>query len=267
MEIARKTRVLEGCSPDELPIEQLLSANEPVVLKGLVKDWDLVKAGRRSDEEAMQYLQSFYKGRPVQFSHGEPEIAGRPFYNADFTALNCVVRRAGLDQVLAEIREHLADERPPTHYVASLTVDTHLPGFRQGNDVNFAAHGLDPIPSIWIGNRTVASCHYDAPSNLACCAVGKRRFTTFPPEQIFNLYPGPLEPTPGGQAVSLVEFAQPDFERYPRFREAIAAGQIAELEPGDAIFIPSMWWHHVEGLSPFNTLVNYWWSMSPKFIP
>jgi ribosomal protein L16 Arg81 hydroxylase len=89
----------------------------------------------------------------------------------------------------------------------------------------------------------------------------------FPPEQIFNLYPGPLEPTPGGQAISLVEFANPDFDRFPRFREALAAGQVAEVEPGDAVFIPSMWWHHIEALSPLNTLVNYWWSTSPSFIP
>ena len=59
----------------------------------------------------------------------------------------------------------------------------------------------------------------------------------------------------------MVDFANPDFEKYPRFREAIAAGQMAELEPGDAVFIPAMWWHHVEGLSAFNTLVNYWWSI------
>jgi hypothetical protein len=89
----------------------------------------------------------------------------------------------------------------------------------------------------------------------------------FPPEQIFNLYTGPLEPSPGGQAVSVVDFADPDLVKYPRFREAIAAGQMAEVEPGDAVFIPAMWWHHVEGLSPFNTLVNYWWSSSPEFIP
>jgi hypothetical protein len=135
------------------------------------------------------------------------------------------------------------------------------------NDVMFEAHGFDPIRSIWIGNRTTASAHYDAPNNLACCAVGARRFTMFPPEQVFNLYPGPLEPSPGGQAISLVDFAQPDFERYPRFREALAAAQVAELAPGDAVFVPALWWHHVEGLSRFNTLVNYWWSTTPAFIP
>jgi cupin-like protein len=148
-----------------------------------------------------------------------------------------------------------------------LLTDGCLPGFREANDLDFTRYGVEAPPSIWIGNRVVASCHYDAPNNLACCAVGRRRFTVFPPEQIGNLYPGPLEPTPGGQAVSVVDFAAPDFERYPRFREALANGQGAVLEPGDAIFIPSMWWHHVQGLDGFNVLVNYWWSSLPPYAP
>lgn len=267
VKIAKKTRVLEGCRPDNFPLDELLSGDEPVVLKGLVKDWGLVRAGLNSDQEAMNYLRSFYNGKTVGTSFGDPQIAGRLFYNEDFTELNFVSRRAPLDEVLNKIQEHLDDERPPTYYIASTTIDACLPGFRKENDVAFAAHGFDPLASIWIGNRTIASCHYDAPNNLTCCVVGKRRFTLFPPEQIFNLYPGPLEPTPGGQAVSVVDFANPDFAKYPRFREAVAAGQVAEMEPGDALFIPSLWWHHVEGLSAFNTLVNYWWSTSPKFMP
>ena len=146
-------------------------------------------------------------------------------------------------------------------------MDTHLPGFRKDNDLGFAAHKVDAPPAIWIGNRTIASCHYDAPYNLACCVVGRRRFTLFPPEQIFNLYPGPLDPTPGGQAISLVDFANPDLGRFPRFRDALEHAQAVDVGPGDAVFIPSMWWHHVQGLSAFNVLVNYWWSTIPAFIP
>jgi hypothetical protein len=38
------------------------------------------------------------------------------------------------------------------------------------------------------------------------------------------------------------------------------------MGPGDALFIPSMWWHHVEALSAFNVLVNYWWRQSPDYM-
>lgn len=265
--IANKIRELESRGGERLPIEALVSGGQPVVLRGVARNWGLVQAGLQSDSAAMSYLRTFYNGKPVQFSHGEPHIQGRPFYDATFTELNCAVRRARLDDVLTEIESHLNDEHPPTYYVASLPVDSCLPGLRTDNDFDFNAVGIDAPPAIWIGNRTIASCHYDAPNNIACCVVGRRRFTLFPPEQIFNLYPGPLELTPGGQAVSVVDFRAPDFEQHPRFREALEAAQSAEVEPGDAVFIPSMWWHHVEGLSAFNTLVNYWWSSVPQFMP
>ena len=266
VQVAGKIRVIESCDPDEFPLDELVAAGQPVVLQGFVQHWPLVRAGLKSNQDAMNYLRSFYNGKLVGYSYGEPHIAGRPFYSDDFTALNCVVKRDRLDEVLTQIEQHLNDERPPTYYVASLLIDSCLPAFRQENDLSFAA-GVDAPPTIWIGNRTIASCHYDAPNNLACCAVGGRRFTVFPPEQIHNLYPGPLDPTPGGQAVSVVDLGDPDLEQYPRFEQALAAGQTALLEPGDAIFIPSMWWHHVEGLSAFNTLVNYWWASTPRHIP
>lgn len=260
-------RVIEGCRGDALPLDELLSSGEPAILKGVVRDWALVGAGRQSRQAAMDYLRGFDAGKPLQYSFGDPEIAGRPFYNDDFTELNFEVRRGGLGQVLDAISAHVDDPAPPTYYVASLLVDGNLPGFREHNDLDLAGSGVQAPPSIWIGNRVVASCHFDAPNNLACCAVGRRRFTLFPPEQISNLYPGPLEPTPGGQVVSVVDFSNPDYGRYPRFRQALAAAQGAELEAGDALFIPSMWWHHVQSLEPFNVLVNYWWSSMPAYIP
>jgi hypothetical protein len=265
--VAGDIRVIEGCRPDTLPLEELLATGRPAVLKGIVRDWELVQAGLESSQAAMACLRGHYNGKPVQYSHGGPEVAGRPFYKDDFTALNCEVRRGGLDQVLEEIAAHADDAHPPTYYIASLLIDGCLPGLRAGNDLDFAVHGVQAPPSIWIGNRVTASCHYDAPNNIACCTVGRRRFTLFPPEQIANLYPGPLEPTPGGQVVSVVDFANPDFERHPRFHEALASGQGAVLEPGDAIFIPSMWWHHVQGLDAFTVLVNYWWSSVPAYLP
>jgi hypothetical protein len=259
--------VIEGCRPGALPIEELLESGRPAVLKGVVRDWPLVQAGLEDAGAASDYLRAFYNGRPVQYSHGGPETAGRPFYNSDFTELNFEVRRGALDQVLDELGSHAHDPRPPTVYVASLLIDSCLPGFGEKNDLGLAAQGIIAPANIWIGNRVTASCHYDAPNNIACCAVGRRRFTLLPPEQIRNLYPGPLELSPGGQAVSVVDFGSPDLDRYPRFRDARAAAISTVLEPGDAVFIPSMWWHHVEGLDAFTVLVNYWWSSMPAHIP
>lgn len=217
--------------------------------------------------DAAACLRGFDNHRPVQYSYGTPDIRGRVFYTNDFTAINCEVRRGSLSELLDVITAHLDDQHPPTWYMASTPVDALLPGLRETDDLDFAASGIHAPPRIWIGNRTVASAHYDAMNNIACNAVGRRRFTLFPPEQIANLYPGPLRPTPGGQVVSIVDFAAPDFERYPRFRDALAEAQSVVLEPGDAIFIPNLWWHHVEGLEPFNVLVNYWWSSVPNHVP
>jgi len=262
-----RVRELEGCSPEAIPLQALLAEGVPTVMRGLARDWGLVRAGLQSPQAAMAHLRGHYNGKPVYYSWGDPSTEGRPYYNEDFTALNVQVRRAQLDQVLDDLAGYLDEPRPPTYYVASLLVDYCLPGLRQDSDLGLERYGLNAPPAIWIGNRVIASCHYDAPSNIACCAVGRRRFTLFPPDQIHNLYPGPLEPTPGGQVVSAVDFRDPDFERFPLFRKALEQAQTVVLEPGDALFIPSMWWHHVQGLDPFTVLVNYWWASMPAWIP
>ncbi|HET9862233.1 MAG TPA: cupin-like domain-containing protein [Steroidobacteraceae bacterium] len=267
VKVSNEAPVIEGCTPETLPVGELLAAARPTVLRGLARRWGLVEAGLRSVDDAMNYLRSFYNGKVLSASFAPAGVAGRLFYNDDFTRLNFEARRTTLGDVLDEIRAHLDEEDAPTRYIGSTLIDAYLPGLRRDNDLGLAAYGIDAPPAIWIGNRTIATCHYDAPNNIACVAVGRRRFTLFPPDQVANLYPGPMELNPGGQVVSLVDFSNPDFGKFPDFRAALAAGYSAELEPGDAMFVPSMWWHHVEGLSPFNTLVNYWWSSMPKYIP
>ncbi|MBL0915660.1 MAG: cupin-like domain-containing protein, partial [Sphingopyxis sp.] len=135
---------------------------------------------------------------------------------------------------------------------------------REANRVDLGDR--EPLESIWIGTRTRIAAHNDFPDNLACCAAGRRRFTLFPPGEFRNLYLGPIDNTPAGRAISMVDFEHPDLAAHPKFVEAMAHAQTAELEPGDAIFIPSMWWHHVEGLEEFNILVNYWWRRAPGWL-
>lgn len=253
-------RELDGTAPGVLG-DALLAADEPVVLRGLASSWPMVKEARASQGDAGAYLRRFYRGEQVLAFLGAPEIAGRYFYNADLSGFNYATVKAPLDQVLQELEKHKDDPRPPSLYVGSTMIDHYLPGFRAENDLDLGPR--DPLVSIWIGNRSRIAAHHDVPDNIAVVAAGRRRFTLFPPEQVSNLYVGPLDFTPAGQAISLVDFAQPDLERFPRFARAMESARAAELGPGDAIFIPSMWWHHIEALAPFNALVNYWWRQSP----
>jgi len=255
---------ITGLAPDALT-DEVLRSTEPLVLRGVVAQWPMVRAARQSDSAAIDYLKRFdHGGMPVMATVAPPEEAGRVFYNEDLSGFNFRREKIPLAVVLDTLRKYRDDPAPPSIYIASTTVDTFLPGFRDENVVDFGAR--DPLASIWIGNRSRIPAHQDVPDNLACVVAGRRRVTLFPPSQLENLYIGPLDHTPAGQAVSLVDFNAPDHARFPKFAEALRHARGAVLEPGDAVFIPSMWWHHMEGLEAFNVLVNYWWRQTPAWM-
>ena len=240
---------------------EVFDSNEPVHLPGLVADWPAVAQCSASIGSAARYLSRFWSDRPVTVYAGDSTIDGRFFYNDDFTGFNFASGKATVPQVLSRLADTGREDRLATIYVGSTPVDNLLPGFRAENDV--ALPQDDALASFWLGSRTRISAHYDFPDNLACVVAGERRFTLLPPDQIDNLYVGPVDRTPSGQAISLVDFAAPDLARHPRFAEAMQHARTALLQPGDAILIPSMWWHHIESLSDFNLLINYWWCNSP----
>nr|WP_314860100.1 cupin-like domain-containing protein [uncultured Undibacterium sp.] len=258
-----RIREIEGLDPRSLP-DEILKSTQPLLLRGLAKTWPIVQSALVSDLAAKAYLKRFYRGSPVMAMLGTPAIEGRFFYNDDLSGFNFFPARTSLDLVFGELEDHKEDKEPPAIYVGSTAVDSCLPGFRSENDLELGDH--DPLMSIWIGNATRIAAHYDCPDNIACVVAGHRRFTLFPPEQLSNLYVGPIEFTPAGQSISLVDFLKPDFVKFPKFSEALKHAQVAELAPGDAILSPSMWWHHVEALDRFNVLVNYWWRQTPDFM-
>ncbi len=250
---------IDGVIPEGLSL-----STEPLILRQLVSHWPLVEAGLSGADEAIAYLLKYYSGKPLTAFLSAPENAGRLFYNEAMTGFNFQPIRGVLNEILSELRQHQQQSsQPPTCYVGSTHLNTWFPKFEQHNLLQLNVES--PLVSIWLGNQTRVAAHYDFPSNIACNAVGHRRFTLFPPEQLENLYVGPLDFTPAGQAVSLVDITNPDFERFPKFRQAIKHSQLGELQPGDAIYIPSMWWHQVESLDDFNVLINYWWRSTPEY--
>jgi hypothetical protein len=250
--------------PDALPPE-LLTAERPFVVRGGFAHWPVVQAARQSDVDLARYLMGLYNGVRLGLFEMAPEVRGRVFY-ADETLRSFNFKRhaATLDQVLTGLLGLVHTPEPPGLYVGSTTVEAVLPGFLDANGIGLGER--DALVSLWLGNRTRIAAHYDLPDNFAVVAAGRRRFTLFAPGQLHNLYMGPLDPTPAGQPVSLVDFQEPDLERFPRFAQAWEAGEQAVLEPGDALFIPSMWFHHIEGLDAVNLLINAWWRQMPAHV-
>src|SRR3546814_17563231 len=105
--------------------------------------------------------------------------------------------------------------------------------------------------------------HFDLSDTFAVVALGRRLFTLFPPVATADLYVGPLNHTLAGQPVSMVDPLAPDRQRYPRYARAEAQALIADLEPGDALYIPALWWHPVQAPGPATMLVNYWHNDAP----
>jgi len=240
---------------------ELLGSAEPVLLRGLVNDWPLVQAARRSDAAFCAYLREFGRDAKVGLWRGAPAIEGRFFYSDDFKGFNFQAEIRGLDALLDELLAGSADAL----YLGSTELEGTFPGLRAQHPLA-ALDARTPRANLWLGNRIRVAPHFDLPDNLACVVAGRRRFTLFPPEQVRNLYIGPLDLTPAGQPISLVDTQRPDFARFPRYAQAQEAARVFELEPGDALFIPSQWWHGVEGLDGLNGLVNFWWRQSPAYM-
>ena len=254
---APHVEVLEGVSAETFRRE-IVPRGRPVLLKGAVAEWPVVRAAADSPEAIVAYLRRFDRGKEVETLTGEPAIRGRFFYNERLDGLNFKRKTRAVTACLEEILALRGINEPPSIYIQAAPAPGLLPGFADENVLDLV--DASAIPRVWIGNRLTVQTHFDLSDNVACATAGRRRFTLFPPEQTPNVYPGPFELTLAGPPVSMVRLEEPDFARYPNFRQALEHALVAELEAGDALFVPYFWWHHVQARDDFNMLVNYWWN-------
>lgn len=230
---------------------------EPLIFRGLAREWPLVAAARDGSRSAAGYIARFDQGMAAKTMLAPPEVQGRFFYADDMRGYNFAVDNVAFEPLFRQLVDMEGKGDQPAIYAGSNPVDQFLPGFSEENPMP-----LDIPPAstrIWIGNASHVAPHFDVSYNIAVAALGRRRFTLFPPDQTANLYVGPLDVTIAGQPVSMVDIRQPDLDRFPRFAKAMESAIFAELEPGDALYIPTLWWHCVEALDPVNILVNYWY--------
>jgi Cupin-like domain len=255
--LAVEERSVEDLTAPERFAREVVEPCRPLVLRDLVRNWPVVKAGARSAQALQEYLSPFDTGAPVEVFIGAPAIAGKYFYAEDLSGFNFERRRMSLSQALELMVSSRSRADAPSGYVGSVSTEDFLPGFAAANPMPLLGPGV--APRIWLGHAAEVSCHHDTFDNLACVVAGARRFTLFSPELIGNLYVGPIDNTIAGPPVSLAASAPAHDDRFPLFRQIESQSLTAELRAGDALYLPKLWWHRVESTAAFNALVNYWW--------
>lgn len=245
--------------PHGFALADAVAAARPLVLRGLCRDWSLVRAARESHSAFAQALAALDSGASVDVLHMPPEAGGAVGYNAALDGFNYRRFKVGITEALSRLAAYSrAEGEVPGLALQSALLADCAPGFSDAHPMPCLPPSVQP--RLWVGNKVTTPAHFDASQNLAVAVCGRRRFTLFPVEQVANLYIGPLDFAPTGAAITLARPDAPDFARFPRLREALDNALVAELEPGDALYLPPLWWHQVESLEPLNALVNYWWS-------
>jgi hypothetical protein len=251
------TEIAAGDFTQERFVREIAPECRPVVLRGLVDDWPAVRAARESPRALISYLARFDAGAQIEVFFGEPAIAGKYYYGEGLKGFNFERRMMGFADAMQAIVAALETADGKSVYAGSAPCKECLPGFAPGNPMPLLTP--ETPPRIWLGTAANVSSHYDTFDNLACVIAGQRRFTLYAPELISRLYVGPIDHTMAGPPVSLAASSPQDDERFPLFREVRDQAWVCELGPGDALYLPKLWWHQVESMAPFNGLVNYWW--------
>jgi hypothetical protein len=94
---------------------------------------------------------------------------------------------------------------------------------------------------LWIGPKgSITPAHHDETNNFFIQITGKKLFRMTPAMQVPYMYND-------NHVFSDINFATDDLSKFPKFSNASVIE--IELEPGDCLFIPIGWWHHVTGLT------------------
>ena len=163
--------------------------------------------------------------------------------------------------------------------------DVFIPDFCQSgsNDddttssTNHDSIGLGRLYSVmmWLGPRgSYSPLHYDPLDNILMQHMGRKRVLLMDPSQNSKHWhyaghdgqqkntspcdPEILDPTREDDDESARTRLESYQTKYPLFFQEAPPRMECFLEPGDFLYIPSKWWHHVRSIDT-SASVNVWW--------
>jgi len=103
--------------------------------------------------------------------------------------------------------------------------------------------------------NTSGPLHRDLAENIFVQIAGRKRFFLYPPSYAPWLYSNPFRSALPNY--SRFDPEKPDYDRFPLGR-AVRPIEVI-LQAGDALYLPSRWWHQVRSLD-VSTSFNFWWA-------
>ena len=235
----------------------------PLVITGALEHWPLASELRKAGSPTAQIavLERLIGRRKLHYTTIAPEQHGHLGYTADGKGTNFTFTSGGkvpFSQFGAALRVTLAGPQGGAVYMQSAPLGGFPELLPHVPDLPYLAGGAEGYRQLWIGSGGhVVNLHFDPTHNLIAMLTGQKRVTLVPPDNMGSMYPAPLDCRLGDAIGSQVTLLAPDFERHPRAPAELAKAQVATLEAGDVLYIPPMWWHHVESFG-LNVMLNKW---------
>jgi cupin-like protein len=202
--------------------ELYMKAHKPVVLRDMARSWPALK------KWTPEYLAREYGSLPVKLYDGTFIRAGSSY----MSSLRKVPFREYLDLMLHSSADLRLFAFNIFWQAPELRDDLRWPAIMKGFSRRFVF--------MFFGCKgSVTPLHYDPdlPHLMHTVLYGIKRVILFPNRESRNLYKHPFSTR------SYVDVDHPDFGKFPRL--AAAKGYQAILRPGETLFMPSGYWHHM----------------------
>nr|CAH7724028.1 unnamed protein product [Callosobruchus chinensis] len=233
-----------GCPSLELFNKNYFCAQVPVKIKDCMDHWPAMKKWQNVD-----YLLGIAGERTVPIeigSHYADEGWSQKLMKLKDFILKYYVSESGDIGYLAQhnlfdqITELKEDIRIPEYCCLSLDYE---------NDSE-----TEPDVNAWFGPAgTVSPLHQDPKNNILAQVFGTKQILLYSPDDSPYLYPHEEKLL---NNTAQVDPLKPDLDHFPDFHKAKMYKCL--LEPGEMLFIPVKWWHHVSALEK-SFSVSFWW--------
>eukprot|EP00811_Abedinium_folium_P001291 NODE_11180_length_1302_cov_12.258723.p3 GENE.NODE_11180_length_1302_cov_12.258723~~NODE_11180_length_1302_cov_12.258723.p3 ORF type:complete len:202 (-),score=41.88 NODE_11180_length_1302_cov_12.258723:221-826(-) len=169
------------------------------------------------------------------------------------------------------LEEHARSGKVPPYYVGKVPLRAELPEVAEEIEAApscprrvlgscFGAHIKEGVFTYLGAGRNTTSVHFDGHENLLLCLRGTKRLHLYPPSDACCLYP--VNDYTRSSVLPFVGFEQLSPEMQSRYALVSRARPLEILvEAGDLFYLPTCWWHCVEGSDGINMILNWWFSL------